>query len=106
MGQPDDSFTGAARMRSPFATFAALHPMQRLSVTLRPVLLIGVTGKVRFAPVRSHTVVPIYIAAAERFARGEPLYVSTPPLDWYRNPPGIAAAFIPLTLVPERLAGL
>src|SRR5262249_12679850 len=54
----------------------------------------------------SHTVVPIYLIAADRWAHGEPLYVSAPPLDVYRNPPGFAAVFVPLTWIPERAAGL
>lgn len=87
-------------------TFARLHPLQRLAVVVWAALLIGVAGRVVFTPVRSHTVVPIYLNAAERWVRGESVYAPAPPLDVYRNPPGVAAAFVPLTWVPERAAGL
>jgi hypothetical protein len=93
-------------MRHLIQTLVRLHPLQRVAVFIWFALLIGVTGRVLFAPLRSHTVVPIYLTAAERWQRSEPLYVELPRLDVYRNPPGIAAAFIPLTWLPERLAGL
>ncbi|MDB5312096.1 MAG: hypothetical protein JWO38_6298 [Gemmataceae bacterium] len=93
-------------MPNPFRMFARLHPVQRLAVVLWAMLLLGVAGRVLFAPVRSHTVVPIYLTAAERWVQGEAIYAPAPPLDIYRNPPGVAAAFVPLTWMPERLAGL
>lgn len=95
-----------ARMRYPLHLFNRLHRLQRLAVVLWVAMLLGIGGRVLFSPVRSHTVVPIYLTAAERWARGESLYAPTPPLDVYRNPPGVAAAFVPLTWVPERAAGV
>lgn len=87
-------------------TIARLHPLQRIAVVVWVTLLAGVAGRVLFTPVRAHTVVPIYLNAAERWVRGETVYAPAPPLDVYRYPPGVAAAFVPLTWVPERVAGL
>lgn len=86
--------------------FARLHPLQRLAVVVWVALLAGVAGRVVFTPVRAHTVVPIYLNAAERWVRGESVYAPAPPLDVYRYPPGVAPAFVPLTWVPEWAAGL
>lgn len=86
--------------------FARLHPLQRLAVAVWVALLVGVAGRVLLTPVRSHTVVPIYLTAAERWVRGESVYDPAPPLDVYRYPPSVAAAFVPLTWVPEWAAGL
>ena len=80
--------------------------LERLAVVLWVGLLLGVGGRVLFGPPRSHTVVPIYLTAAERWVEGSNLYDPAPPLDVYRNPPGVAAAFVPLTWIPERLAEL
>lgn len=89
-----------------FRQFARLHPLQRAAAVVWVALLLGVTGRVLVAPARSHTVVPIYLTAAEKWQAGGPLYDEVPKMDIYRNPPGIAAAFVPLTWLPERLAGL
>lgn len=86
--------------------FARLHPLQRLAVVLWVALLLGVGGRVAVSSPRSHTVVPIYLTAADRWVKGEALYGNYWPLDVYRNPPGVAAALVPLTWVPERAAGL
>lgn len=93
-------------MPHPLAAFARLHPLQRVAVALWAVLLVAVAGRVLAGPARSHTVVPIYLVAAERWANAEPLYASAPPLDVYRNPPGFAAALVPFTWMPERAAEL
>jgi hypothetical protein len=87
-------------------TWTARSPLERLAIVIWAALLLGVGGRVLFGPPRSHTVVPIYLTAAERWVEGENLYEPTPPLDVYRNPPGVAAAFVPLTWVPERFAEL
>jgi hypothetical protein len=86
--------------------FRALHPLQRLAVVAWVGLLVGVGGRVAFSAPRSQTVVPIYLNAADRWAKGEDLYAPAWPLDVYRNPPGVAAAFVPFTWVPEKVAGL
>ena len=93
-------------MPSPLQRLARLHPLQRVAFIAWALLLIGVSARVLIAPVRSHTVVPIYLTAAERWLESAPLYHHAPPLDVYRNPPGVAAAFVPFTWLPERLAGL
>jgi hypothetical protein len=51
-------------------------------------------------------VVPIYLKAAHRWVAGEDLYAPSPPLDVYRNPPGFAAAFASLTVLPGKIAGI
>lgn len=86
--------------------WTARSPLERLAIIVWVALLLGVGGRVLFGPPRSHTVVPIYLTAAERWVAGENLYEPAPPLDVYRNPPGVAAAFVPLTWIPERLAEL
>ena len=50
--------------------------------------------------------VPIYLAAGQKWRDSADLYQHTPGLDLYRNPPGVAAAFAPLTPLPEKVAGL
>jgi hypothetical protein len=70
------------------------------------VLVLAVLGRVAIAPARSHTVVPIYLAAAERFDRGACLYDPVDGLDMYLYPPEFAAALVPLTWVPEKIAGI
>lgn len=86
--------------------FTRLHPLQRLAIVVWVALLTGIAGRVLFTPGRAHTVVPIYLNAAERWVRGENVYAPAPPLDVYRYPPGVAAGFVPLTWVPEWAAGL
>jgi len=88
------------------AIVARLHPLQRVALGVWAALLLGVAGRVIVAPARSHTVLPIYLTAAERWERGETLYGAYWPLDVYRNPPVVAAAFVPLRYVPEKVAGL
>jgi hypothetical protein len=83
-----------------------LHPAQRVAAFIWLVLLLGVAGRVLAEPARSHTVVPIYLAAAEHWLAGGDLYRVAPGMDIFRNPPWFAAAFVPFTLIPEKLAGL
>jgi hypothetical protein len=78
----------------------------RLAAAVWAVLVIAVAGRVAVAPVRSHTVTPIYWTAANKFARGEPLYVPVEGLDMYLYPPGFAAGVVPFTWLPEKLAGI
>jgi hypothetical protein len=93
-------------MPKPLRRLARLHPLQRVAIVAWVLLLAGVSVRLLIAPVRSHTVVPIYLTAAERWLESAPLYLEAPPLDVYRNPPGLAAAFVPFTWLPERLAGI
>lgn len=96
------------RFRLPAAARPALrlHPAQRVALTVWALLLVGVAGRVLVEPARSHTVVPIYLAAAGHWVAGEDLYRVTKEMDIFRNPPWVAAAFVPLTLIPEKAAGL
>jgi hypothetical protein len=83
-------------------------PVQRLAWILWVGLLTGVTVRVAVSKPTSHTVVPIYLQAAKCMLAGTDAYASHPALglDVYRNPPGFAVAFVPLTLLPEKVAGI
>ena len=71
-------------------------------------LAVGVCGRVLAVPPEKGSVLPIYLTAAERWIRGEPLYpiILIPGLDLFRNPPGVAALFVPLTFLPAKLAAI
>src|SRR5687767_10121981 len=84
----------------------SLPVWSRVAIVVWAVVLVGVVGRVAFAKPRSQTVVPIYLAAAERWVNSESLYIPTPGLDLYRNPPLVAAAFAPFTALPEKFAGV
>lgn len=95
------------RFRLPAATRAVqFHPAQRVAVLVWAALLLGVAGRVLVEPARSHTVVPIYLAAAHHWLAGDDLYRVSKEMDIFRNPPWVAAAFVPLTLIPEKAVGL
>jgi hypothetical protein len=78
----------------------------RTALGVWAVVVLVVAGRVTVAPARSHTVVPVYLTAAERFARGAGLYDPAEGLDAYLYPPDFAAALVPLTWVPEKIAGI
>src|SRR5438876_1021609 len=84
----------------------SLHPLQRVALVVWVAILLGVGGRVAFSNPRAGTVVPIYLNAAKRWTSGDDLYAPAWPLDVYRNPPGVAAVLVPLTWVPEKVAGL
>ena len=86
--------------------FRALHPLQRLAAVLWVALLLGVAGRIAFSKTGAGSVVPIYLTAAERWAAGADLYAPAWPLDLYHNPPWVAAAFVPLTWAPVKVASL
>ena len=94
------------RLARPALAATPLHPAQWVAVWVWGLLLIGVAGRVLVAPAGSHTVVPIYLAAAQHWLAGGDLYRVTKGLDIFRYPPWVAAAFVPLTVVPERAAAL
>lgn len=73
----------------------------RLAVTLWAVLLVAVGVRVAVQRPGRASVVPIYVAAGEQWQSRGDLYAATG-LDVYRYPPGFAAAFAPLTLLPEK----
>ena len=88
------------------AWFRGLHPMQRLAVVMWFWLIVGVSGRVAVSKPFVQSVMPIYLDAGQRWVAGEDLYAFKPPHDVYRNPPGIAAGFVPFTWMPQRVAGL
>jgi hypothetical protein len=88
-----------------FLKLHRLPALVRVALAVWVALLIGVAVNVVLHP-RTHTVVPIYLSAAQHWVSGENLYGHYWPLDVYRNPPGVAAAFVPLLWVPEWVAGL
>lgn len=69
-------------------------------------VLLGVFGRVAFSRPEKGSVVPIYLTAGERWLAGEPLYGHVPDLDLYRNPPGVAVLFVPLTFLSPKLAAI
>ena len=93
-------------MRKSLARFLAIPFSVRLAWTLWLVLAAAVGVRVAVSKPTSQTVMPIYLAAGERWQRGESLYGPAQTLDIYRNPPVIAAGFAALTALPEKLAGL
>lgn len=78
----------------------------RFAVVAWAILLVSVSLRVAIAPAWKGTVVNIYIAAAEHWLASENVYLMYPGLDLYRNPPGVTPLFVPLTLVPAKLAGI
>jgi hypothetical protein len=86
--------------------FSRLHPAWRAAVVLWAAVVLGVFGRVTFAPVRSGSVVPVYLHAAVAWGDRTDLYDSAGQPDQYRNPPGYAAAFVPFTWIHPRAAAL
>ena len=84
----------------------ALPASSRWAVVLWAALLVGVAVRVAVSKPTSQTVVPIYLAAGERWRAADNLYALDTGLDVYRNPPGFAAAFAALTPLPPKLAGV
>lgn len=64
------------------------------------ILVVAVTARVALSSPDSHTVYPIYQAAADRWIRGESLYAPIPGSDLYHNPPLVAAALRPVAWLP------
>jgi hypothetical protein len=94
-------------MRAVLRYYNARHPLQKVAFWLWVAALLGVGGRVAFAKnPQSGSLLPIYLNAAHRWVAGEDLYAIQRPLDLYRNPPGVAAAFVPFTWVSERAANL
>ena len=93
-------------MRDRLTRFLAIPFSVRLAWTLWLVLVAAVGVRVAVSKPTSQTVLPIYLAAGERWLSGESLYGPTQTLDVYRNPPVVAAGFAALTQLPEKVAGL
>ena len=80
--------------------------MIRVAICVWFVLLLGVTLRVMLARPGSQSVLPIYLAAAQRWQHGEQLYPPITGYDLYRNPPAVAAWLVPLSWCPPKVAGL
>ncbi len=78
----------------------------RIAVGVWVALLVGVSVRVLIQPAAKQSVVPIYLTGGERWLRSEPLYPPIPGTDLYRNPPGVAAVFAPLSLLPPKPAAV
>ncbi len=79
----------------------------RLAICVWFILLAGVLGRVAVDRTTAQSVVPIYMLGGERWWNSEPLYGPPPgTMDVFRNPPGFAALFAPLSQLPPRVVGL
>lgn len=79
----------------------------RFAVGVWVALLLGVFGRVAVSRPDQQSVVPIYLLAAKRLKANENLYADPPPgLDIYRNPPAVAALFVPFTFLDPTLAAI
>lgn len=78
----------------------------RIAVGVWIALLVGVFVRVLIQPPMTQSVVPIYLYAGEQWRAGGPLYHQKTGMDLYRNPPGVAALFAPLSLLPPKPAAL
>ena len=77
----------------------------RLGLTLWLVLAVAVGVRVAVQQPTRASVVPIYLTAGEVWRAGGDLYAPTG-LDVYRYPPGFAAAFAPLAVLPAKLVAI
>ncbi len=93
-------------MRKAWAMWWAIPLMIRVAICVWFVMLLGVSLRVMLAHPGSASVLPIYLAAAQRWQQGEQLYPSITGYDLYRNPPGVAAWLVPLSWCPPKAAGL
>jgi hypothetical protein len=82
----------------------ALPLASRWAVVIWLALVGGVLGRVLASKPRSQTVVPIYLVAGQRWVASEDLFEPIPGLDLFRYPPVVAAAFVPFSTIPEKLA--
>lgn len=79
----------------------------RFAVGVWLALLLGVFIRVAVSTPEQQSVVPIYLLAAERMKANENLYADPPPgMDIYRNPPAVAALFVPFTYLDPKVAAL
>lgn len=79
----------------------------RWAIVVWIALIAGVLLRVALSGSTSQSVVPIYMLAGERWWNAEPLYAPPPgTMDVFRNPPGFAALFAPLSQLPIRSVAL
>ncbi|OWK45385.1 hypothetical protein FRUB_01716 [Fimbriiglobus ruber] len=78
----------------------------RWAVIFWALLLAAVAGRVAFSNPGFQSVVPIYLAAGQKWADREDLYARVYSLDLYRNPPVVAVGFSALADLPVKVVGL
>jgi Glycosyltransferase family 87 len=93
-------------MRKAWAWWWAIPLMIRVAICVWFVMLLGVSLRVLLSRPGSQSVLPIYLAAAQRWQHGEQLYPPITGYDLYRNPPAVAAWLVPLSWCPPKVAGL
>ena len=93
-------------MTHPIARFLRLPLTVRLAALAWVALLVGVAVRVAVSHPWSQSVVPVYLHAGGQWRAGADPYAPNYFHDAYRNPPHVAAAFAPLTRLPEKAAGL
>ncbi len=88
-------------MREQVARFWTIPFSVRLAWTLWLVLAAAVGIRVAVSKPTSQSVMPIYLAAGDRWLRGESLYAPVPGLDVYRNPPVVGGRGGPASTAPS-----
>lgn len=86
--------------------FASLAPTQRIAALIWALLIVGVTIRVAIAKNNSSSVFPVYRTAAASWADGTDLYTLDFSKPCFRYHPLVAVAFVPLNLLPEKLAAI
>ena len=93
-------------MTNPIARFLRLPLTARLAAFAWVALFAGVAVRVAVSHPWAQSVVPVYLHAGGQWRAGADPYAPNIYHDAYRNPPHVAAAFAPLTRLPEKAAGL
>lgn len=87
-------------------TWHTLPRSGKLAVALWVALVAGVAGRVALSKPGAQSVVPIYRTAGEKWLAGTDIYALVPGQDVYRNPPGVAALFAPISILPEKTGAI
>src|SRR5262245_11143371 len=82
----------------------SLNRWEKLALAAWSVLLLFVCCRTAFWP-EAHSVYPIFALASQKWRAGHNLYILTK-YDVYRYSPLVAAAFVPLGLLPGWLGGV
>lgn len=97
---------GVGSFRTAWRWWFGIPLALRVAISVWLALLIGVLVRVLVQKSTAQSVVPIYLTAGERWLASAPLYPPIPGTDLYRNPPGVAAVFAPLTALHPKAAAL
>jgi hypothetical protein len=92
------------RLESARRLFASLSKWERAALLAWCVLLLTVGIRAAIWP-EAHSVYPIFALASEKWRTGQDLYLQTK-YDVYRYSPLVAAALVPLGLLPMSLGGV